>query len=164
MEFGIKVTTPPVPPPESDGRAETLEEGNWSYETRTYYVRLRDDRLGTEVGKGSAEYAVHALTHALRVTEGYPPAHVRHAVDEESIFLYELPAAVLPHLDWESAVREAERTRLEPERLRLPTCPWPRGSPRVSRPLVRRYLRRLLDLLKRLSLHVHGAVTEPSKH
>ncbi|WP_457619975.1 helicase-related protein [Methanopyrus sp.] len=145
-----------VPPPESDRKPEVLEEGRWSYETRTYYVRLRDDRLGTEVGKGSAEYALHALTHALRVTEGYPPAHVRHAVDEGSILLYELPAAVLPHLDWEAAVREAGRTRLDPGKLRLPTCPWPTGAPRMSRPLVRRYLLRLLGLLERLSLHVRG--------
>ncbi|MEO2241119.1 MAG: helicase-related protein, partial [Euryarchaeota archaeon] len=143
-----------VPPPGSDEGPRLLEEGGWSYRTRAFYVRLEEERLSRRVHRDSAEYAVHALTHALRAVEGYPTAHVRHVVSEDSVLLYEEPAAVLPFLDWEGVLGEVERTGLEPHRLRLPTCAWPRGRPVVSRPLVRRYARRLVERLEELRREV----------
>ena len=143
-----------VPPPGSDEGPRLLEEGGWSYRTRTFYVRLREERLASRVHRDSAEYAVHALTHALRALEGYPAGHVRHVVGEDAVLLYEEPAAVLPFLDWGEVLREVERTGLEPHRLRLPTCAWPRGEARCSRPLVRRYARRLVERLEELRREV----------
>ncbi len=140
-----------VPPPGEGGRAEVLVSGPGLREdVETFYVRYEGDVLKGVVGRDSAEYAVHALTRALRVVEGYPSANLRHYVCEDYVLIYENPAAVMPYLDWAGAIEEAMRIDSDPRALRLPTCTWPSGKPSVSRPVVRRILRRLGGLFAEL--------------
>ncbi len=139
-----------IPPPDLEYRPRVIARGRLRCRIKAFYVRLRDDRLGSPKHRDAAEYAVHALTHAIRIVEGYPTGYLGHFVGEREIVLYEWPAAVLPYLDWERAAREALRTSLSPEDLRLPACPWPLEEPHVRCSLVRRYLRRLVGLLDSL--------------
>ncbi|WP_457614779.1 helicase-related protein [Methanopyrus sp.] len=153
------------PPPNDPGRPIVLEHGDITTRVKAYYVRLEDPNLRRRIGADSAEYAVHALSYALKLKHGVPLSLMDHYVHkpveslipEDSdrnafLLIYESPPAVMPLLEWRSAVREATKLakREAPRNLRLPCCPWPGDDVKTVESLIRRYLAGILRLVTKL--------------
>ncbi|HII70613.1 TPA: DEAD/DEAH box helicase [Methanopyrus kandleri] len=153
------------PPPDEPERPILLEHGDITIRVKAYYIRLEDPDLRRRVGADSAEHAVHALNYALKLKHGVPLSLLNHYVHrpveslipEESdreafLLIYESPPAVMPLLEWESAVEEAIilARKENPRNLRLPRCPWPKEDVVTFESLIERYLLGILQLAEKL--------------
>ncbi len=146
-----------VPPPDGEGRVRRLADPEsvgleLSVRVDSFYAAFREPRVRDRAFRDAMEFALHVLTKALAIVEGYPMDGFRHFVDASRgvIIVYEAPAAVMPYLDWEAVFEEARDVAsggVELEELKLPRCPWPWRDVEVDGDAVMGCLDRLEEVL-----------------